>query len=47
MLSCIQIMKDNDGYMAIKTDYRVFYPGKPSDVFFKFISWFYMNEKKK
>lgn len=40
-------MNDNDAYTTVKTDYRIFYIGKMSDIFFQFISRFYMNEGKK
>lgn len=35
ILSLLEIINDNDGYMTLKTDYRVFYTGKMSKLFFK------------
>lgn len=40
-------MNDNDGYMTIKTDYRILYIGNLNEFFFLFISSFYMNVGKK
>lgn len=33
-------MKDNDGYMTIKTDYRIIYIGKLSYVIFNLLAAF-------